>query len=163
MRKKHIIILVAVVSLVALVIGALLMLGPRREADSMEHADDVVFLLGAEGTIKNTQIEIEGRRYEVSIITLSLGIENKSDETLNVAIGPNIQLIHPLVRTDQDLFKLLKKEKGPYAVRVKTNDTQFQELQFIQKPGTPPLTDHVLVSVVGGTYVQRVGLQWDTE
>lgn len=137
--------------------------GCDKKQKSSKQEDDMAFLLGAEGTIRNTQLLIEGKAHEVAIVTLSLGVENMFSEAQEVDISQNIQLIHPLVETERDLFKLLKDKKGPYTIHVKPKDTQFCELEFVQKPGSPPLTDHVLVSVAGGLYIQKVELKRDTK
>ena len=155
---KSTIALSVVLALIALNAGC-----GNKKQESAEQENDMAFLLGTEGTIRNTQLLIEGKAHEVAIVTLSLGIENMSSEVIEVDISSNIQLIHPLAETKRDLFKLLKAKKGPYIVHVKPKDRQFRALEFVQKPGSPPLMDHILVSVPSGPYIQKVKLKRDTK
>lgn len=129
-----------------------------NKQEPAEQADGIAFLLEPQGSVRNTQIIIEGDTYEVAIITLSFGIENSSAEPVEVNIGQNIVPMHPDMKGQQGVFRLVKDKEGPYLVNVKPNDTQLLEIEFIQKPGSPSLSDHVLVSVPVGPYVLKVEL-----
>ena len=124
----------------------------------------VRFLIGEEGRIESRGIVVEGESYDVDVVTLTFGVENKSSEPLDVDVSQNVRLIHPYMLPEHDAFRLLKDSEGPYVIRVGSKrETLGIDLTFIQMPGSPRLDDAVMVSVAGGAYILTVELLRESE
>jgi len=155
---------------VAVLLGALILIlinigcekNPATEGHNLSESqqEEINFLIPKKGKIRRTIIRVKDTSYEVDVITLSIGIINKTSKPQDINVPLNIKLIHP--EYPDVLFTLLKEERGPYIVHLEPGEKILDiELKYAQQPESPILTSEgrgfVLMSLPAG-HTLRVNL-----